>query len=313
MLWPNMVPKRPIYAHRSQREVAERFTAEIFGSRAVSRVALVEPVSTRIQMDGSIVEKTTGKIYDELKRMSQWLLNHRIMSDPVPPDADLSRYQIAFLPSGLCLSTREREDILTFVRSGGTLVATLAPGLYDAYTKPDGTLIKVIGVEATLKKLGDHVIKLGEKDYSLPPAAVYSYQPTKAFKGRVLGRYASGEPCWIETALGLGKVVLIGFAATLSPEVVNKHVIPIAFGSARSREWKVDAGPIVEVFEKEKDGNRLIFVLNRDHRNCQPADITFSKAQDVVDLRGSLYRKLVGKLVMNRLWPGECRIFKVIK
>jgi len=312
ILWPDHSPKRPIYAHKYQRRIAERISGEIFGSRTRSKVAIVEPIASRIQLVGSVLEKTTGTIRYETKTMFNKLFERQIMVDPQPPTYDLSPYEYLYLPSGLCLARATQAKLIKFVQAGGTLVASLAPGLYDGHSKPDGRLLEKLKVEAVQLPFGDYLVRLGDEDLALPRAVVFTYTPKKGFKGKVVAKYANGKPCWIETRLGEGKVVLIGFAPSLSERVVREHVVPRCFGGARPTQWSLQGSKQIECFEKFKDGNMLLFVRNRDHKKIHKATLSFSRDRDVIDLRAGLKATNRKLIEMPRLLPGDCRIFKIL-
>ena len=315
IVWGDVSPKRPIFAHKTQRRVYERMGGEIQGSHTESKVALIEPVATRLQIHGSIIGKTTGTINEEMKRMCSLLFAGRVMNDPRAPSQDLSPYTHAFIPSGLALDRATTTRLLDWTKAGGTLVASLAPGVVDGHTRPDGRIMSAIDIEAVERPIGDYTAVLGGKRYKLPRAVVFSYKTGPAFAGVVGGKYGDGEPCWVETPLGKGKVILVGFASHLSAEVQTKFIIPQAFGNARSTQWTIDASTNVMTFVRHKDGASLIFLIN-NHFDISDAPtgatITFTRPRDVADLRAGLLRRKCKRIEVPKLFPGECRILKVM-
>jgi hypothetical protein len=243
--------------------------------------------------------------------MWQWLIERRVISDPKPSTADLSQYGAAFLASGLCLDRAVTPQLLGWVRAGGTLVATLAPGLVDGHTRPDGRILRAVGVDVVQRPLDDHRLRVGTQETTLPRAVTFAYVPTKAFQGKVVARYADGQVCWLETPLGKGRIVLIGFAMSIAPKVAQQEVIPRYFAAARSKVWSVEADSIVEVFERVKSGHLLLFVLNRDYKRRRPAKLIFDRAREITDLRTGLQAIERKTLDLGRMWPGECRVIKV--
>ena len=191
-------------------------------------------------------------------------------------------------------------------------MATLASRLYDGHNRPDGSLLRQIGLRAVRLPFRKHRVVLDGEETELPRTIVCSCQPTPAFRGRTVARYKNSKRCWIEALLGKGKVVLVGSASNLPADVTNRHIIPKVFAPARSKEWTIEAKPIVEVFEKVKNSHRLLFVQNRNCRRPHPAVIRFTRPRTVIDLRAGLRAKACNTLNVRRLWPGECRGFKVL-
>jgi len=295
---------------RTQRRVYERMSGEIQGSHTESKVALIEPIASRLQRDGSILEKATGSLRLEIGRMFRRLHEARIQADPRPPMADLSPCRYVFVPSGLCLARETTKNLLGFVRRGGALLATLAPGLYDGRTRPDGTILKALGVAAEPLALGRHQIVFPRATLKLPPAISFAYKPLSSFKGKVIVRYKDGRPCWIDAPLGKGRVLLVGFAANLSAEAVSKHIIPAVFDRSSLADWKLDADHTIDCFVRVKGRSRLFFLTNRDYKSPRRAVLSFNKPHTVTDLRAGLTAESRRTIVLPRLSPGECRILK---
>lgn len=312
IVWPDHSPKRPIYAFRSQRRVFERFSAEVFGSHTDFKVAVVEPIASRIHENGSVIEKATGTVYNEMSRL--WGILHqelRIPNDPQPPMYDLSDYPYLVLPSGLCLAKRSQTDLIGYVRAGATLIATLAPGMYDEHTKRDGRLLDLIGVAPIQRPLGDHRMQPGGKMMKLPRAVVYGYDTTPQFGGRILGRYDDGVPCWLEAPLGKGKVVLAGFSAMIGAEAMRDHVLAAAIERERLCDWTFEASGKVDCFVRRKGDARVFFIINRDFRESHAAMLRFDRTHEIIDLRGAIGASGRSVVDVPRLWPGECRILRV--
>jgi len=311
--WPDLAYKRSTYSMKYMPQAYDRFSGEIQGSHTESPVALVEPIASRLQLEGSILEKTTTTIRSEIATVFQSLLDARIQSDPRPPSADLTAYRYVFLPSGLCLATETTANLLRYVRAGGTLVATIAPGVYDEHTRPDGRILIAMNVTAEPLPLAEHKVILPARTVTLPHAAAFAYRPGPAFQGTVHGTYEDGRACWLDAPVGKGRIVLVGFAMNLSRGVVRKDLLPAIFSGAVARDWKLTADENVDCFVRVKDGWRIFFLTNKSFKRSYRAELALATPRDVIDLSAEI-RVLRRKVIsIPRLWPGQCRILKVRK
>lgn len=309
--WPNHSPKRPIYAFKTQRKVVERMSKDLFGSQADAKVAVVEPIAARIQLDGSLLEKTTGRIYNEITKLFGDLhYANRIITDPIPSTFEYSKYKYIVLPSALCLDRDVSKRLLAYVREGGTVIATLPLGLYDEHSKTDGQILNAIHLQARRRPMGKYQVRIGNQQEELSTGIVFSLIPRKPFAGRVLGTYSDGKPCLVETQYGKGKFIISGFSANIAGDLFAQVLIPMLVNRATLEDWNME-GPInVGCFVKRKNGYRLFVLLNRDFRKTQNARLIFNRPQSITDLRSGCKSK-ARTSVSIRLLPGECRIYKV--
>jgi hypothetical protein len=293
----------------------DRFGGEVQPTDARAKVGLLEPLATRFQFEGTsgtVFQKASVSFHSEQEVFWESLRRTFVPCDLLPPMADLSPYEVVFVPSGLCLAAGRMDNLIKYIRGGGTVIATLAPGLYDEYSKPDGRLLKAIGVTAKDLPMAKRTVTLSNGSITLPPAVVYSYATTKTFKGKVVARYKDGSPCWLEAPLGKGKVILIGWAANVSVPVLRTHVIPAVINRAALTDWRLETRDTIDCFVRQGDGYRLFFVTNESHEKPASATLTFDAPHDVIELRSAVRARARKTIAMPRLWPGEGRVFKVM-
>ena len=312
--WPNHVPKRPSYAFATQRRVADRISGDIFGSRVDARVALLEPIASRIQIDGSVIEKATGKIFSEMAKLHAFFANHcRIMTDPQPTTRDFSRYPVLVLPSGMCLDREVTDRLLKHVRAGGTLMATLPPGLHDGHSRPDGRILRAIHVKPQQQSLGKRSVTIAGQAHDLPPAVTFAWGLGKSFAGRTLATYADEKPAIVEAPLAKGRVVLVGFSATVGESIFARAVIPSALDRNSLEDWSLAAPTDVDCLVKRKGDDRLVFLINNSFTEQRPLTLRLGRPHTVIDLKAGLQRRDVRRIRFENLRPGECRILKLQK
>ncbi len=310
--WPDFSFKRPMYAFKYLPKIYNRIGGEIQGSHTESAVAIMEPYVSQIQTTGTILEKSTGSLSSEWALFSEELRNLGIQSDPRPPSADLTSYRYVMVPSGLILEKETMQKLLAFVQQGGTLLGTLATGLYDEHTRPDGTILRTVGVEAVEKPLAEYTVRLPDgRKGRLSPAAVFGFRTTPAFKGTVPARYEDGTPAWIDAPLGKGRIVLVGWAATAHGSWLGDEILPRVIDVRRVNDWTVTSTEQVDCFVRVKDSNRLFFITSLSPEKVQSVTLRFTRPHRIIDLRTSLSLDNRTEIRLPYLLPGDGRIFMV--
>ncbi|NLX03606.1 MAG: hypothetical protein GXY33_00525 [Phycisphaerae bacterium] len=310
IFWPDLSLKRSVYAHKFMPHIYDTLGGEIQGSHTESPIALVEPIASRLHLDGSILEQTTVSIRSELESTMYVLAEMRVQPDLKPPSADLSPYRYVFLPSSLCLEKNVAGKLLDYAAAGGTVIATLAPGLYDEHSRPDGTFLKKLGVAAEALPIGEHGLTIDGEQTTLPHAVVYAYQVTDGVN--VLAKYTDGRAAVVDAPVGNGRVVLVGWAASLAPQLMADRVFPAVIDRKAFCDWTLDAAPgTIDCLVRYNDDYRLFFITNKSHEKVHGAKLAFDAAHDVADLRARLRLKNRQAVEFPALLPGECRILKV--
>jgi hypothetical protein len=112
--------------------------------------------------------RTTKGAYEILNRshlLVDVLLDEQLVTERLSP------YRVLFLSNSACLSARQCEAIRTFVRGGGTLVATHQTSLLDELGRPQGAfqLGDVLGLEyrGPAEKQGVHGVVYVPRDDAL--------------------------------------------------------------------------------------------------------------------------------------------------
>lgn len=202
----------------------------------------------------------------------------------------LSRYKVLILPDFACLSDRQWEAIKSFVREGGSIIASFESGLYDERGNPKFTeerlnLLGIKEIEGAFTPIRGENYIIASKDFfgfnknNLIERAPYAlkikakedttipflfmnpiekvYMPLKGI---------SNYPAVIINNIGKGRVVYFAFpiGSFYGSERIptQEQLIKYAVESLRVPEIKVSAPPTVEVeVYRQKGSNRLIIHL----------------------------------------------------
>src|SRR5581483_1609094 len=106
---------------------------EYFGGDTVKYILLHYSQQTRDFYTSNLAQyviQTTKGTYEMLNRSQ--LLVDVVLDEQLRHDG-LSRYKVLFLSNSACLSTKQCDNIRSFVRNGGTLIATYETSLFDEF------------------------------------------------------------------------------------------------------------------------------------------------------------------------------------
>ena len=217
----------------------------------------------------------------ELHRYYAALYRRNLAVDMVKPDADLTRYRVIFAPLLYMIEEDRAERIRDFVYNGGTLVSTYLTGYADeddrcVYGAYPGPFREVFGLWV-------------EETDALFPAEKNRICLTGAFAGdggfqelpdefscdflcdrihcegaEILGRYGedfyAGEPCFTLNRFGKGRAYYIG----TRPEAVFLDALVERLEKESGIAARFSVQGKVEVTEREKNGEKTIFVICHD-------------------------------------------------
>lgn len=202
----------------------------------------------------------------------------------------LSRYKVLILPDFACLSDRQWEAIKSFVREGGSIIASFESGLYDERGNPKFTeerlnLLGIKEIEGAFTPIRGENYIIASKDFfgfnknNLIERAPYAlkikakedttipflfmnpiekvYMPLKGI---------SNYPAVIINNIGKGRVVYFAFpiGSFYGSERIptQEQLIKYAVENLRDPGIKVSAPPTVEVEAyKQRNSNRIIIHL----------------------------------------------------
>lgn len=269
-------------------------------------------------------------------------LDFRYVTDHMLLDGALQRggYKVLWLPLSQALSAAQAEVIRQFVKGGGTVIADLRPGLYDAHCKPleRGLLDDVFGIRRSGrgKSLSgtvnlDTTIAERRLKLSFPNAKV---DPgVQAAGAEEIGRVGQ-TPVLLVNNYGAGRAVLLNFTfASLKAEdeatmQVRELLSAIyAAGGARAPLGVASpAGKPLPLTESRtwRNGQALVFGLWRQMQNAWfapksgtqagapvPARVTLPAPAHVYDLRAGKYLGKVSRLETRLRW-GRANFFAAL-
>lgn len=210
------------------------------------------------------------------------LHDRNIPVDFARPSEDLAKYKLVFAPSLHLLSEGDADRLKLYVQNGGTLVGTFNTGLVNEHhIAPDSgyphDLTDLFGLEV----LEFDPLPPGEENHltfrgafptsHMHPARLWCdiIEPKDC---QVLATYAkdfyAGRPALTMNTFGLGKAIYIG---TLSHQHFYHDLVAWLRQSCNLQPL-LKVPDTVEVSLREKDGNRIFFLLN--HQNS-PVRIHF--------------------------------------
>lgn len=143
-------------------------------------------------------------------------LHHQVdfINDAVLPreqGVDIDRYRVIFIMQR-CMPAEAAEELLAWVRHGGTLVGVLSIGQFDHLERPVPVMLDAFGLES-LEVLQSYA----EEPLVIPSAGVTLRSPTSAISrvqvrdAEILHRFADGRPAVTRRALGQGELIYAAF------------------------------------------------------------------------------------------------------
>jgi hypothetical protein len=126
-------------------------------------------------------------------------------------------FRVLLLPMAQAVSPEEAQAILSYVEAGGTVVADVRPGLFDAHCKPvdPGTLDGLFGVRRTrraaplLKPLAVRA-RIGSEEVALQTPLSRLDPGIEAVNAKACGK-VEAVPVLLMNAVGRGRAILLNF------------------------------------------------------------------------------------------------------
>ncbi len=212
------------------------------------------------------------------------LHDRNVLVDFARPNEDLAKYKLVFAPSLHMLSGSETDQLRLYVQNGGILVSTFNTGLVDEHHIAPDTgfphdLTDLFGLEV----LEFDTLPPGEENPiifkgTFPTSSMHTariwcdiIEPTTC---QVLATYAkdfyAGKPVLTLNEFGLGKAIYIG---TMCQQPFYNDLI-VWLRQMANLQPLLKVPDNVEVSLRQKDGNRVFFLLN--HQNS-PIHLQFYK------------------------------------
>jgi beta-galactosidase len=256
------------------------------GAEVWSRIAMLHSYDSRFAFQ--LQSTNPGFSYAEhFKKVYEALAITGLGVDVVSPEADLSGYRLVVAPALYVLDQPVVENLVRYVLSGGQLLLTPRCGVKDETNAvfeapPPGPLAELAGAFVedyeSLPLESRNEVKFEKPEMGSYEIAVWCdvLSPSSA---RTIARYQSGwlagKSAVTEHDFGGGRVVYAGalggvdFYATLA-----RYVLP-----AESLVFTNEPLPGLEVAIREKEGRRLVFLLNH---TLQPQPVTLDPGFEVL-------------------------------
>lgn len=243
----------------------------IVGSRVHAQVAMLLDYDTRFafQIQANNPQFTYG---GHFKAIYSAFHKRNVAVDIIPPDADLSKYQLVVVPALYVLSNDTAQRLTDFVHAGGTLLVTPRTGVKDVTNTV---------VEMPLPGLLAEVCGVRVEEYDSLPAGLT--QPL-AFSLSALQGKAAQVQAWVDVLAPTTAQVIASYtedyyagkpAITLNRSGEGAVVYVGTFGDAALYDtlapWLLDEAGVqpgietpagVEVCVRGDAGRRILFVLN---------------------------------------------------
>ena len=243
----------------------------VVGSENRNQVAMIHSYDTRWAFQGQ--PNHDDFHYPALFTSYYKALHSRnIGVDIVPPDADLSHYQLVVAPALYILPPEAADNLRNFVHQGGTLIATARSGVKDESNAVvnqylPGLLADVCGVE-----VADYDVQ--PEDRTVPLELALPGRETLIAQARLWfdilrpttsqvvatyqSEYYSGEPAITLNRFGEGQAIYIG---TLGDDALHDTLLGWAVESVGiDPVFNVPSG--VEAATRWHGNQQLIFLLN---------------------------------------------------
>jgi beta-galactosidase len=251
----------------------ERVGEEFLGTQKRAQVAMLLSYDTRWAFH-------TQPNHDDFQYPELYLgyyralLRRNIAVDIVPPEADLSTYQLVLAPALHVLSQKAADNIRKYVAAGGIFLTTARSGVKDeanaVVNRPlPGLLAGVCGVEvdeydvlppdASVPLTGELI---GGEDTDAPAGARLWVDVLTPTSGRVLaayaGEYYAGRAAVVANSFGDGQALYVG---SFGDDALQDKVVAWAVKAAAVQPV-LETPDGVEAAERWNRGKRLLFLLN---------------------------------------------------
>jgi beta-galactosidase len=256
----------------------------ILGTRLPARVALVFSWPNWWNVEYAPGLSSSLKYVEEVKRYYRPLWEGNVAVDVVPPDRDLSGYDLVIAPLLNMVSEEQGAAIERYVENGGTFVTTFFSGVVDENDRVwpggyPGPLRKALGiwVEEFDPLMPGMTNRMRVSPDGWLPAGSYKcdlWCDVAHLEGAaVLATYEddfyAGRPAITEHRFGKGRAIYV--ATRPEQALVDSLVGGLLADLGVNSPLKASVG--VEITRREGDGRSYIFVLNH---NSSPAEIALT-------------------------------------
>jgi hypothetical protein len=303
---PQITWRRQMFGLKYAIAEFARIRGEVEGAKPVSQIALLEMHESIAQTPGSAIQEDVGFTGGEQRAIFEALHNPiGMQSDPISPDADLSRYRVLIVSQGLYLSRRNAERLRKYVEGGGVLLATGPIGLFDEHGFRSGTFLReVAGVDSAHRgPLGQTVRFPDGPKIAFIGADAQGWRFQTRPDAQVLAGTDRQSPAVVTRKVGRGRAIVTGYGLSQTrdiPTQLRKLVLPHVTRPARTQRP-------VHLFFLKRDGKYLVYAYNREVKPVR-ATLDFPRETTIDDLRAGV--RLRARSIPLDLAPGECRVFR---
>lgn len=244
-----------------EKSKADRFEQWLLGSEiAPSRMVLIQPY------DSMLAQGRNSTTWREWLQWHEFLHPRDLAYEAVPSTyfedmrASLNDFDLVILPFAPHLGTMMTHHLLEFMRRGGTVVSSGAPGLHDELGRPNGSLLRACE----------------------PPLALTEQaEPGRDWRHEFEG--VAGEAGVVEARVGEGRLVMLTQPLARLPgahealaALIRERVAPPAEAPGTTLEL---------VLRRLPDGTGLLSALNADPDYPTAGEVSvegeFSRVADV--------------------------------
>jgi hypothetical protein len=330
-------PRMPLFVMLEMAKRYQEIQGNVLrkGSKSRSKVAIIEPLDTMQQIS---YNRTNA---DESLALHDLTVSSGYMTDIIPQTASCKDYSVLILPYSPFLAKERQRRLLDFVKNGGVLLLEGPCGLYDQYGNSCAELLEQgFGTTEMLEICAkDPQLSNGAK---LPAKSQTYFSLANIKKGDVKGRYKSGEPYFIVSNVGKGKIIFLGMAlgkmagitgfsnvddAMMMDKNKTGNLKEISF-SDKTKQLAVNVfseflneipfvetvksdNKMVRTYWRKKGDDLILFAYNRDLSNSQKANIKLPELKGITDLL--LKVQFESDKISLDLPPGAGRVYIIKK
>jgi len=262
----------------------ERLGEATLGARTPARVAVLFDWENWWAIDSAVGPINNKEYVATVRRWYRALWRRNVGVDVVFSDSDLSRYDVVIAPMLHMVKEGVADRIQALLERGGTFVTTVFSGVVDetdlAFEGYPGPLRPLLGVrieevDALYDGQTNHILM---SDASATYACSRLCEIVHAETADVLATYAedfyAGTPVLTRNRFGAGQAY---YVAT-DPEDAFLDAFVDKLLAHHGIAAPLEAPPGVEVAVRERDGQRVLFVLNHTAETTHvplPADASY--------------------------------------
>lgn len=236
----------------------------------------------------------------------------------------INSYEVIYYPYPISLHQTHAEELIKWVKSGGTLISEGCPGYFGDYgsvgvVQPNLGLHEIFGALQVnvefMPDISDNIVFVYNGEERKGGLYQQSYQATTA---SVVGVYSDGSTAIVENQYGDGKVMLIGTnpseAYFRSSDPANKKLFHEIFRWSGKKQMAIADNDKIQVRFHDGAGGKYVWMINSSDTDINTrvhVSESFAKVSNVKKMWGKFDPKVEGNYIFADLPAKDALILQL--